>query len=213
VPRFFIRPSQFATVFDAFSSTTSEKAGRICNAAAEYRVVSDLLTPSVIAMGVKGIGMAQVVLSGEELVGIVQANGWIPEEISIVEVKGKEIELKVRTPLPLFKSVRISVQFAGFEDGRVIFQLGTNRVMDSLSAVIGKMLESLRLEDYGGRWEYPCLYLAVNPLLGRYVRGIEIESINLQDGCFHIQTAVRSPAPGAATDEPGSREASRPFVS
>jgi hypothetical protein len=161
----------------------------------------------------KGIGMAQIVLSGEELIGIVQANGWIPEEVTVVETRGPEIGLKVHTPLPLFKSVRVSVQFAGYEDGRIILQFATNRLMDSFSVVIGKMLESLRLEDYGGRWEYPRLYLAVNPLLRQRIRGVEIENIVFLDGCFHIQATIRSPSATDVTDEPGSRGASRPLVS
>ncbi len=155
--------------------------------------------------------MAQIVLSGEELVGIVQANGWIPEEVSVVEVNGREIGLKVRTPLPLFKSVKLSVQFVDYQDGRIILQLATNRLMDSMGPVIDKMLGSLHLEDHGARWEYPRLYLAINPLVRQRVRGLEIKSVAFQDGCFHIATTCS--AVDTATDASSTHPTHRPAIS
>jgi hypothetical protein len=157
--------------------------------------------------------MAQIVLSGEELVGIVQANGWMPREVAVVGVNGREIELKVNTPLPLFRSVRISAQFAGYEHGRIILELATNRLMDSLSGVIGKMLESLHLEDHGGRWEYPRLYVEVNSLIQRRLRGVEVESIVFRDDRFHIHTATGTSSAKAVAGEHNSPEAPRSFIS
>jgi len=146
--------------------------------------------------------MAQVVLSGEELVGILRANGLMPAQVAAVETAGEEVRLKVRTPWPIVKSIRVAVRFAGFEKGEVVLQLVTNRLLDTFDWVVDRMLAGLELQDHGGRWEYPRLYVNVNQLLRRQVRGVEITQMAFRDGCFQITTssAADGPQPLAAAD-------------
>jgi hypothetical protein len=139
--------------------------------------------------------MAQIVLSGEELVCILYANGLIPAQVTGVEMNGVEMKIKVKTPWPVLKSIHIGVQFAGFEGGQVVLQLITNRFLDTFDWLVDRMLASLHLQDHGGRWEYPRLYVDVNKLLQRQVRGVEITGIGFAGDCFHITTAH---SPGAA---------------
>jgi hypothetical protein len=142
--------------------------------------------------------MAQIVLSGEELVCILQANGLIPAQVAEVETAGAEIRLKVRTPWPVFKSVRVAVRFAGFEDGQVVLQLVTNRLLDAFDWLVDRMLAALELQDHGGRWEYPRLYVDVNQLLRRQVRGVAITGMAFENGCFQIQTLSTAGRQGPA---------------
>jgi hypothetical protein len=102
--------------------------------------------------------------AGDELVCLLRANGLIPDQIMDVEMDTDEMKVRVRTPLPIPKSVRIGVRFAGFEQGRVVLQLVTNRLLDTFDWLVDRMLASLRLSDHGSRWEYPRLYVDVNQL-------------------------------------------------
>lgn len=148
--------------------------------------------------------MAQIILSGEELVCILTANGLVPEEVIDVEIVDGEIKVRVRTPWPIFKSVRVGMRFAGFEQGQAVLHLVTNRLMDRFDWLVDKMLAGFPLADHGARWEYPRLYVDVNRLLQKQVRGVQITSIVFADGQFRI-TTVHSPGsgpPGEGEEKP-----------
>lgn len=132
--------------------------------------------------------MAQIVLSGDELVGILQANGLIPDQVTDIEADGEEIKLKVKTPWPLLKSLRVGVRFEGFNGDHVVLHLVTNRLIDTFDWLVDKMLDSFPLDDYGGRWEYPRLYVDVNRLLQERISGVRIDSMEYFDGQFRITT-------------------------
>lgn len=133
--------------------------------------------------------MGQIVLSGDELVAILTANARMPEQVLGVESDGEEIKVHVATPLPLLRSIPVRIRFAGFEQGQLVLQLVTNRLIDTFDWMVNKMLASAKVEDYGGRWEYPRLYVDVNRLLQRQVRGIQIADVVFQDGHFHVTTS------------------------
>jgi hypothetical protein len=132
--------------------------------------------------------MAQIILSGGELLGTLAANGLIPKQVVYAETHDSEIRVKVKTQWPLLKSVRVAVHFAGFENGYVVLQLATNRFIDTFDWLVDRMLQSLQLADYGGRWEYPRLYVDVNRLLQERIQGVRVEDVLYRDGCFHITT-------------------------
>lgn len=133
--------------------------------------------------------MAQVIVSGEELVCILTANGVVPEEVSNIELAGEEIRLRIKTPWPIFKSIRVGLRFAGFEAGQVVLQLATNRIIDQFDWLVDKMLAGFPLADHGARWEYPKLHVDVNKLLRRQVRGVEVTDIAFAEGQFRITTS------------------------
>jgi len=143
--------------------------------------------------------MAQIVLSGDELVGILQANGLIPQQVTDINADGEEIKLKVKTPWPLLKSLRVGVRFEGYDGDQVVLQLVTNRLIDTFDWLVDKMLESFPLADYGGRWEYPRLYIDVNRLVQERIRGVLIDDITAIDGQFRIIT-VHPPATDQSED-------------
>jgi hypothetical protein len=132
--------------------------------------------------------MAKIVLSADELLDILHANELIPDQVTDVETEGEEIKLKVKTPWPVLKSIRVGVRFAGYDEGHVAFQLVTNRLLDTFDWVVEKMVESLHLEDQGGRWEYPTLYVDVNRIVGGWIRGVDISDMEFRDGHFNITT-------------------------
>jgi hypothetical protein len=150
--------------------------------------------------------MAQIVLSGDELACLLRANGWIPDQIAGMEMDTDRVRVKVRTSLPILKSVHVWVKFAGFEDGHVVLQLVTNRLLDTFDWLVDRMLASLRLDDHGSRWEYPRLYVDVNQLLRRQVRGVEITGVTFAEGCFHITTAPAPPEPGGSASDAEAQE-------
>ncbi len=133
--------------------------------------------------------MAQIILSSDELISILQANAQIPPQIMDIAVDDEEIKLKVRTDWPILKSIRVGMRFAGFDNGCLVLQLATNLLTDKLNWLVDRMIEPLRLEEHGGRWEYPRLYIDVNRLVQRQLRGVTIENVIFQDGLFHITTA------------------------
>jgi hypothetical protein len=145
--------------------------------------------------------MGRIVLSGDELISILAANARMPEQVMGVEAEGEEIKVQVATPLPILRSIPVRIRFAGFEQGQVVLQLVTNRLIDKFDWLVDRMLASVKIEDYGGRWEYPRLYVDVNRLLYRQVRGVQIAGIVFQDGHFHITT--NHPGNGLR-DGPGS---------
>jgi hypothetical protein len=148
--------------------------------------------------------MGQIILSGDELVGILAANARLPEQVTGVETDGEEIRVHVATPLPVLRSIPVRIRFAGFEQGQVVLQLMTNRILDKFDWLINRMLASLKIEDYGGRWEYPRLYVDVNRLLQRQVRGVEIAGVVFREGHFHITTSH------SAAGLPGAPETAAP---
>jgi hypothetical protein len=147
--------------------------------------------------------MAQIVLSGDELVGILQANGLIPDQVTDIETDSEEIKLKVKTPWPLLKSLRVGVRFEGFDNDHVVLLLVTNRLIDTFDWLVDKMLDSFPLADYAGRWEYPRLYVDVNRLLGERIHGVKIDDMTFSDGQFRIITVhppVAEPSDGTSAD-------------
>lgn len=140
--------------------------------------------------------MAQIILSGDELVYILNANGLIPDEVIDVEVAGEEIRIKVKTSWPILKSLRVGMRFVGFKRERAVLQLVTNRLIDRFDWLVDKMLAGFPLANHGASWEYPRLYVDVNELLQRQVRGVRITDIVLQNGQFHITTS-HLPDPGS----------------
>jgi hypothetical protein len=154
--------------------------------------------------------MGQIVLSGDELVSILTANARMPDQVMGIETDGAEIKVHVATPLPILRSIPVRVKFAGFEQGQVVLQLVTNRVIDKFDWLVNKMLAALKVEDHGGRWEYPRLYVDVNHLLRRQVRGVRVAGIVFQDGQFHITTSHSTNGSG---DEPPDAASSAPVPS
>jgi hypothetical protein len=133
--------------------------------------------------------MAQIVLSGQELVCILVANGLLPDEVMEVTAEDGQIKVKIRTPWPVLKSIRVGMRFAGFEGGEAILQVVTNRLIDRFDWLVDKMLASFPLADHCARWEYPRLRLDVNALLRRQVRGVHITNVAFEDGQYRITTA------------------------
>ncbi len=142
--------------------------------------------------------MGQIVLSGAELVCLLKANGLVPDPIIDMEMDTDEIKVRVRTPLPILKSVHVGVRLAGFEEGHVVLQLVTNRLLDTFDWLVDRMFASLPLADHGSRWEYPRLYVDVNQLLQRQVRGVQVTGVTFAEGHFHIMTAHAAPVPPPA---------------
>lgn len=132
--------------------------------------------------------MGQIVLSGEEMVSILAANTRLPEQVMGIETQGEDIKVHVATPLPLLRSIPVHMRFAGFEQGQVVLQLVTNRLIDKFDWLVNKMLASMKVEERGGRWEYPRLYVDVNRFLQQQVHGIQIADVVFRDGQFHITT-------------------------
>ena len=145
--------------------------------------------------------MGQIVLSGDELLSILAANARMPEQVTHIETEGEEIKVHVATPLPILRSLPVRVKFAGFECGHIVLQLVTNHVIDKFEWLVNKMLASLKVEEHGGRWEYPRLYIDVNRLVRGQIRGVEIAEVAFRDGHFHITTSHRA---GELRDAPES---------
>ncbi len=132
--------------------------------------------------------MAQIIVSSHELISILQANARIPKQITDVVADDEEIRFRVKTDWPILKSIRVGMRFISFEDGCMVLQLGTNRLTDKLSWLVDRLVEPLRLEEQGGRWEYPRLYINVNRLIEGQLRGVVVDDIAFRDGLFHITT-------------------------
>lgn len=150
--------------------------------------------------------MAQVILSGEELVCILAANGMVPHEVTDVTAEDGQIKVRIKTPWPVFKSIRVGMRFAGFEQGEAILQVVTNRFIDRFDWLVDKMLASFPLADHCARWKYPRLRLDVNTLLRRQVRGIQITNIEYGDGQYRITTVHAVTAPSRDTPAPSESD-------
>lgn len=153
--------------------------------------------------------MAQIILSGDEFVCILSANGLVPDEVMDIEIAGQEIKVRVRTPWPILKSIRVGMRFAGFERGQAVLQLMTNRLIDKFDWLVDKMLAGFPLADHGARWEYPRLYVDVNGLLEQQVRGVQITNIALEDGRFHV-TTLHTAGSNASRSDGAEREENPP---
>jgi hypothetical protein len=69
----------------------------------------------------------------------------------------------------------------------------TNRLVDTFGWLVDRMFASLPLAEHGSRWEYPRLYVDVNQLLQRQVRGVEVTGVAFAEGHFYITTAHAAP--------------------
>jgi hypothetical protein len=155
--------------------------------------------------------MAKIILSADELLDILHANELIPEQVTEIQTEGQEIKLKIKTSWPLLKSVRVGVRYAGFDDGHIAFELVTNRLIDTFDWVVEKMVESLRLSERGGRWEYPTLYVDVNRIVRGWIRGVDIDDMVFEDGHFHI-TTTHPPRQSASSDAMSDTDAGASFL-
>jgi len=151
--------------------------------------------------------MAQIILSGDELVCILAANGLMPDEVTDVTAEDGQIKVRIKTPWPVFKSIRVGMRFAGFEQGEAILQVVTNRFIDRFDWLVDKMLASFPLADHCARWKYPRLRLDVNALLRRQVRGIQITNIEYGDEQYRITTVHAAMVPSRDTPAPSESDA------
>ena len=150
--------------------------------------------------------MAQIIIPDDELVHLLEANGQIPDQVTEIRIHGEEIRVRVKTPWPVLKSIRVGMRFVGFEDGQAVLHIITNRVIDRFDWLVDKMVASFPVEERGARWEYPRLYIDVNKLLGQQVRGMEVTDVVLEDGHFRITTIRHrqaEPPEGTAPDAAG----------
>lgn len=132
--------------------------------------------------------MAQITLSSDELISILLANARLPDRIMDLTAEAEAIHFRVRTDWPILKSIPVGMRFVGYDTGCVVLQLATNLLTDKFSGLVDKMVEPLHLEEHGARWEYPRMYINVNRLIERQLRGVSVESIAFCDGLFHITT-------------------------
>ena len=151
--------------------------------------------------------MAEILLSGDELVCILKANRLIPDEVTDIVTEDGEIRIRIRTPWPIVKSIHVGMRFAGFEQGRAVLRVQTNRVLDRFDWLVDKMIAGFPLQEYAAQWIYPRLYVDVNELLHRQIRGVQVTDIMFQDGQFRITTdhsfdatAPRNPEGNRGTD-------------
>ena len=96
------------------------------------------------------------------------------------------------------------MRFAGFDNGCLVLQLATNLLTDKFNWLVDRMIEPLQLEEHGGRWEYPRLYIDVNRLIRQQLRGVTVENIVFRDGLFHI-TTTHADSTGSNGDSQGQR--------
>ena len=150
--------------------------------------------------------MAQIILSSHELISIVQANARIPDHIMDLAADAEEFRFRVKTDWPILKSIRVGMRFVSFDEGCMVLQLATNLLTDKFSWLVDRMIEPLRLEEQGGRWEYPRLYINVNRLIERQLRGVVVEDIVFRDGLFHITTTHNNSAAGNDNAQPQNEE-------
>lgn len=145
--------------------------------------------------------MAQIVLSSHEVISLLQANACIPPQITEITADDEEIKLKVRTDWPILKSMRVGMRFAGYDNGCLVLQLVTNLLTDKFNWLVDRMIEPLQIAEHGGRWDYPRLYIDVNRLVQRHLRGVTIENIIFQGGFFRVTTAHANGADCAGDSE------------
>jgi hypothetical protein len=145
--------------------------------------------------------MATLTLSGDELINILGANGVLPPQATDVQADGEGVRVKVRTPWSVVPAVPVDLRFIGFNRGEAVLRLSTNRFLDAFDWLVDRVLAAFPLDEFAARWQYPHLYVDVNRLLRREVRGAEITDVVFRDGHFHI-TSVHHPADRPDAPEP-----------
>ena len=157
--------------------------------------------------------MAEILLSGNELVCILKANGLVPDEVTDIDTEDGEIRIRVRTPWPILKSIHVGMRFAGFEQGRAVLRVQTNRLLDRFDWLVDKMIAGFPLKEHAAQWMYPKLYVDVNELLRRQIRGVQVTGIVFEDGRFRITTDHAFDAPVPQDPESDRRSDSPPASS
>jgi len=74
--------------------------------------------------------MAEINFTFAEIIDILAANGILPDQISNLDVNGKNISFKFKVKNPFATSVDISLQFLEFEKGILSFKIKTSWLVE-----------------------------------------------------------------------------------
>lgn len=132
--------------------------------------------------------MAKIVLSLEELLEILIANGILPDKIQQPRAKGDTIEFVVKTGVVILPAVPVSLTYAGYEDNNIKFEITVagGRFSETIGG-FAKQFESKM--PHGVRLDFPHVHVDANKLLeARNIRGLRISDISASDGEFTLTT-------------------------
>ena len=132
--------------------------------------------------------MAEIVISVDELVQILRANGLIPNTIvGIKATEASQIIFTIKTGWFFPKFMKIVVEYIGFKDKRLEFKIVTNRILDRLSRFTDRFVDSQKLAKYGCTIEYPMVYFEVSQQLSQHLKAIQVRDCTLSNGKVQLE--------------------------
>ena len=130
--------------------------------------------------------MAEIVISIDELVHILNANNILPPRIREIEKHHQGISFKFRTALFPLMLIRVILKFSGFENDCAIFEVVQNPLMKKFDWLIHKIIESMEMPDYISKIEYPAVHINTKDILAQQLKGVQINHIRYKDGLFYV---------------------------
>jgi len=132
--------------------------------------------------------MAKIILSLEELIGILISNELVPGEIVRVKAKGEKIHFVIKTGAFVLPFVPASLSFSSFDGSNAVFELTI--VSGRLSKAKNWFDELLkpRLPECM-ELDYPKIAIDVNKLLAeKGIKGVRVKDMFFEDEKFAIVT-------------------------
>jgi len=132
--------------------------------------------------------MAKIILSLEELIGILIANELVPGEIVRVKAKGEKIHFVIKTGAFVLPFVPASLSLSSFDGNNAVFELTI--VSGRLSKAKNWFDELLKPRlPACMELDYPKITIDVNKLLAeKAISGVRVKDMFFEDEKFAIVT-------------------------
>ncbi len=131
--------------------------------------------------------MAQIVARVEDIIAVLKANGWLSRRVSDIQPVDGGVSFKVDTGVPFVGAAKVQVHYVGYDGRWAELELVRGGLLDKLSGFIP---QAVKLPSYV-RFEYPRIFVDIEQVVGSRVRGLAVESIQLEGGSFTVTASVK----------------------
>ncbi len=132
--------------------------------------------------------MAKIILSLEELIGILIANELVPGEIVRVKAKGEKIHFVIKTGAFVLPFVPASLSLSSFDGSNAVFELTiVSARLSKAKNWFDELLKPILPECM--KLDYPKITIDVNKLLAeKAISGVRVKDMFFEDEKFAIVT-------------------------
>jgi len=136
--------------------------------------------------------MARITASTQEIIDIMVCNENIPDQITNIKAEENGLSFNINTKLPLINLVPAKVKYVAYEDNHVHLKMSLYNLKGKIAAKVINRIVKMFSKKMGDAVSitYPDIFINVNDLLGKKVKGISIDNIILDNEALTVITGT-----------------------